>query len=342
MMRKFVQFAALAATVGLGACNLAETNPTAGDTQRVLGTPNDAEALISTYYKRWHTGLYGSTTELQGMANVMSLMNYSSLANNCQNSHTPFSNEINGNSPGNVCAGEQTRLYQIENEVARVASNFISQINSGAIVLGVSAPATDARTLRALAFAEFERGMALGYIALVHDSSAIISPTMGSAAADCVPDPTSGTCLGALRPYTQVMDSAFAAFARALAYTNPAVITGNLPDGFPIPNTWLPSNTNWTAANFTKLIHTYRARFEANVARTPAQRGNCVLASIGACAAVDPVNQATPLVNWANVIADAAAGITADHDNIMSTTVGPSDSWRTQYDAFTTWHQMPP
>jgi len=162
MMRKFVQFAALAATVGLGACNLAENNPTAGDTKRVLGTPGDAEALISTYYKRWHTGLYGSTTELQGMANVMSMMNYSSLANNCQNSHAPFSNAINGNSPGNVCNGEQTRLYQVENEVVRVASSFIAQINSGALNLGVSAPATDARNLRALAFAEFERGFDTG------------------------------------------------------------------------------------------------------------------------------------------------------------------------------------
>ena len=107
MIRNLLRYAALASVVGLGlaACEkqLAVKNEVSGDTQRVLGTPNDAEALISTYYKRWSSGVYGSTTDLQGMANVMSLMNFSSLANNCQNNHFPFTGAANPNSPGNVC-----------------------------------------------------------------------------------------------------------------------------------------------------------------------------------------------------------------------------------------------
>src|ERR1044072_8408988 len=120
--RNLLRFAVAAATgLTLAACDLAIENPTQGETERVLGTPDDAEALISTYWKRWMSGVYGSTTDIEGMANVMSLMNYSSLANNCQNNHLPFAGSSNTNSPGNVCAGEQVRLYQLMNEVARVS-----------------------------------------------------------------------------------------------------------------------------------------------------------------------------------------------------------------------------
>jgi hypothetical protein len=68
-------------------------------------------------------------------------------------------------------------------------------------------------------------------------------------------------------------------------------------------------------------VKSYKARLRANVARTPAER-----------AAVD----------WAAVVADASGGITSDHLITGSTTSGPGNSWRTQYDAATTWHQMPP
>jgi hypothetical protein len=325
MMNKFIRLAVLAGAVGLGACDLAIENPTSGDTKRVLGSPADAENLISTYFKRWHSGVYGSTGSLEGMASVMSLMNYSSLANNCLNNHAPFANISNGNTPGNVCQGEQSRLYQFMNEVSRVSSGFIAQMDgpdhdpagTDGLTLGTTAPATDARNLRARAFAEFLRGLSLGYVALMHDSSSIISPNMVTTEPDCVDQ--GGVCSGALRPYSQVMDSAYAAFDRAIAYTNTpaATITGS--GGFPIPDGWMPSPTPWTPANFTALIRSYKARLRANVARS-----------------------ATETVDWAAVVADAQNGITADSYLTMSTTTGPTNQWRTQFDSYTTWHQMPP
>jgi len=316
MMRKFLRFAALAGALTLGACDLAIENPTAGDTERVLGSPADAENLISTYFKRWHSGLYGSTTDMQGMASVMSLMNYSSLANNCLNNHAPFANISNGNTPGNVCRGEQARLYQFMNEVTRVSSNFLAQMDAG-LSIGNTAAATDARNLRARAFAEFLRGISLGYLAMMHDSSSIISPAMVKTEPDCVDQ--GGVCAGALRSYTEVMDSAYAALQRALDYTNTPTATITGTGGFPIPDSWLPSPTTWSVVEFSKLIRSYRARFRANVAR----------------GASEPVD-------WAAVVADAQNGITADMYLTMSTTAGPSNSWRTQFDAYTTWHQMPP
>ena len=140
MTRLVLPCIAFVAVCGLGACtekSLEVTNPNSGETQRVLGTPDDAENLLGSYYRRWHAGLYGTLnannppTNFEGMANVMALMNYSSLANNCQNSRAPFSGATNSNAPGNVCSGEQATPYQIMHEVERVASNFLTTVEKG-------------------------------------------------------------------------------------------------------------------------------------------------------------------------------------------------------------------
>jgi len=304
MTRKLIVLGAVAALVGLGACerNLEVTNPNSGDTKRVLGTPNDAEALLGTYYRRWHSGVYGTTglANLEGMANVMSLMNTSSLANNCQNQRTPFTGATNANSPGNSCQGEQLRLYSVLGEVSRVASSFLGQQAAG-LTLG-----TPARDARAKAFAEFLRGMSFGYVALMHDSGSVITQATDAQ------DP------GKLVGYKTLADSAYAALDRAIAATNLAA-TGS--DGFPLPTAWIPSPTSFSKVEFVKLIRSYRARIRANLARTPAER-----------AAVD----------WTAVIADAQNGITADHLNTTSTTAGPYNPWRAQYATFGLWHQMTP
>src|SRR5262245_26910211 len=218
MIRNLIRYAALAAVIGLGACSdksLEVINPNAGETKRVLGNPNDAEALLGTFYKRWSSGVYGSTANLEGMANIFSLMNYSSLANNCQNSHAPFTGATNFNSPGNTCGGEQSRLYFIMGEVNRVASTILTNMADSGLTLA-QPPGTTARNLRAKSFAEFLRGLSLGYVSLMYDSAAIISPKMSDSQEDCLPDAFSGTCVGALRGYRQVFDSLMAAFQRAI------------------------------------------------------------------------------------------------------------------------------
>ena len=304
MTRKLIRLAAVTvALVSATACGdkeLEVVNPNSGESARVLGTPNDAEALLGTYYKRWSSGVYGSTGDLQGMTSIMSMMNHSSLANNCMNARTPLTGATNSNAPGNTCAGEQYRLYSFMGEVNRVAATFLTQLAGG---LNLGSPA---RNARARAFAEFLRGLSIGYAAMMHDSTAVISEGMSSE------DP------GKLVGYKAAGDSAMAAFQRAIDQTNLAALGDN---GFPLPSTWVPSPTSWSKTEFVKLIRTYRARIRANLARTPAER-----------AAVD----------WTAVIADAQAGITADHLITTSTTVGPGNSWRSQFLTFSTWHQMPP
>jgi hypothetical protein len=305
MMKRTLYRVALCvvATASISGCrdeSLAVTNPNDPDTQRVLGTANDAEALIGSYYRRWHSGVYGSTLNVEGMANVMSLMNYSSLANNCQNARAPFGGATNSNAPGNVCLGEQLRLYQFMAEVNRVASSFLKSMDGG-LTLG-----TSARDNRAKSFAEFLRGISLGYSALMHDSASVVTNVQDINDA--------GTLVGA----TTVADSAYAALQRAIDFATAQSVGGG---GFPLPATWIPSPTTYSAAEFVKLIRSYRARIRANMARTPAQRAQ---------------------VDWAAVVADAQNGITADHLILTDASNGPLNSWRGQYMAFALWHQMPP
>ncbi len=256
MTKSFIRWTAVSAVLfGAVACNdtkLVVTNPNAGESSRVLGTPSDAEALLGTYYKRWSSGVYGSTTDLQGMAGMQSMMNYSSLANNCLNGRTPFTGAANSNAPGNVCGGEQYRLFSFMGEVNRVATTFLTQIKSGSLVLG-----NPARENRDKAFAEFLNGIAIGYTALMHDSVSVVST--GQSAQDA----------GVLIGYKAAADSAYAALQRAIDLTNIAAIGDQ---GFPLPTTWVPSPTSWSKANFIQLVRSYRARLRANMARTPAER----------------------------------------------------------------------
>jgi len=287
--------------------DLEVTNPNAGDTKRVLATPNDAENLIGTYFKRWNVAFYGGgtigqapPTTFEGMANVMSLMNFSSLANNCQNIRTPFTGAANVNTPGNPCAGEQYNSYAVLGEVQRVASNFLGVVDDFSTF-------TPAQIARDKAFAEFLRGMSLGYLALFYDSAAVVTKGM---------DPLDK---GALSGYKAVMDSALAALQRSIDNTNASAAA---PGGFNIPGAWVPSPTVWNSTEFIKMVRSYRARFRANVARTPAER-----------AAAD----------WTAIIADAQGGFTGDHLLSLDATNGPFAGWRRQYDpGGSSWHQMPP
>jgi hypothetical protein len=324
MIRKLIGYAALVALVGVSACEdaLVVDNPNSGNTEKVLGTPADAEALISSYYKRWHVGVYGSQA-VEGRLNVWSLMNFSSLANNCQNTSYPFGSSNINNSPGNPCNGEHYSLYRILGEVNRVAASFLRKLDAGdGDSLNLGSPA---RNNRARAFAEMLRGMSLGYIAIMHDSAAVVSAQMTAA------DP------GALVYYTELLDSAYAAMDRAITLASDPLNTA--ADGFPIPDTWIPTGGTrpWTGGatgNFVRLIRSYRARIRANVARTPGERrGNAGGSCTAPCAPVD----------WDAVIADATNGFPDDFLVKTGGTDGFSSlAWRAQYNSFATWHQMPP
>lgn len=301
MMRSLIRNGALAGAVLLGACDLAVQNPNQPDTERVLATAADVESLLGTQYLRWHVAAHGSLSNVWGMAYVQSFEGFSSLSNNCMGQRVGIPRAANDNAVGNGCAAEQRRMYNIHHEVARITSNVLQKLNTAGFTLG-----STAQDNRARAFAEFNRGLALGYLALVYDSAAIVTPDMSTE------DP------GVLEGYDKVIAEAITALDNAITA---ATAGGSGAGGFPLPATWIPSPTSMTSAEFVKLVRSYRARLRANVARTPAERA---------------------AVNWASVIADAQNGITADHMNTTNTVTGPFNSWVAQWHTFTTWHQMTP
>lgn len=116
------------------------------------------------------------------------------------------------------------------------------------------------------------------------------------------------------------LSSAADANLKAIEYYDSAfTIAGRGMDD--LPATWLSQTAGVTQANFQRLIRSYRARARAAIARTPAER-----------AAVD----------WAAVIADATAGITAD----FVVRINGGTGWSAGFDAgqiYVTggWHSYP-
>lgn len=158
------------------------------------------------------------------------------------------------------------------------------------------------RDQRARAFAFFVNGIAMGTLAMGYDSVAIATPQTPSSA---IPDFVSPAA--AATQSLAILDSAIAIIGLA---------TG--ADGV-IPADWM-GGFSLTQAQFVQLIRSYKAKIRAGVARTPAER-----------AAVD----------WAAVAADAAAGITANHQIVLNPTTG----WSSSLDAGTfqtsaSWHQI--
>jgi hypothetical protein len=287
--------------LGTGACDLVVSNPNQPETARVLASATDVESLIGTYYKRWHEGLYRNTTNVALMGFVQSFEDFSSLSNNCMGQRVTIPRPANDNSIGNGCAAEQQKVYSYMNEVNRVASSVLTTLNKPGFTLGSSN-----QDNRAKAFAQFLRGISLGYAALVYDSSAVTDETTDAQ------DP------GTLKGYADVAIAAEDALQKAIDNANAA---GTGANGFPLPASWISSTTTFDKVEFIKLARSYRARIRANVARTPTER-----------AAVD----------WALVIADAQNGITANHDNITNSVSGPFNGVVDQVYSYGTWHQMSP
>lgn len=305
MLRTFLRYATLAGV--LSACDLAVENPVSPPTEKVLASPDDTESLLGSYYRRWHAGMYGSGANVWLMSTVMSFESYSSLNNFCINERVGFPRPPNNNAISNSCAGEQARVYFFMEEVARVSSNILTSLNDDAFqAAAIGAGWTDARVARAKAFAEFLRGLSLGYLALTYQEGAVVS--MGQAGDDP----------GPLVRYDVVADSAYVAFENALTHAA-AARTGDAT--IAIPQSWIPTTGNLNMDNFSRLIRSYRARIRANVPRTRAERDAAL---------------------WPAIIADAAAGIQEDHDNITDRDAGPFD-WGVVYlNQYGLWHQMPP
>jgi hypothetical protein len=121
---------------------------------------------------------------------------------------------------------------------------------------------------RAEAFAKFLLGLHLGNVALLYDQGLVVNESQDPATAQ-------------LSPYDQVMAAALAALDEATLLA--------APGSFIIPPEW--TSLPMSADQLRWLAYSMKARFRANVARTPAERA---------------------AVNWAQVGNDAFFGTSGD------------------------------
>jgi hypothetical protein len=306
---RYAVFAIVA--LGFAGCqdplNVSNTNNP--DRNKALGTAADLESFLSQAYTVVHQGTLGGATVPGGGANdgletqllTAGMESVSGLANFAMGPRSALPRNPIDNSIGGQGSQGNYRDFVVEHRAAFMAALSLVKLKD----LGtLGSPARDAR---ARAFARFVQGVALGDLALAYDSAIVI--TENNTAAPIVP----------LSHYDSVGRAALSYLDSAIAIATAAPVAS---DGFPIPNTWI-NGVSLSVAQFIRLARSYKARFRADVARTPAERA---------------------LVNWTSVIADATNGITSNFDITM--VPPPSGAWDISWvpQQFATgsanWHQM--
>jgi hypothetical protein len=271
----------------------------------VYGTPNDVETIVAKLFQQmWNAQQGNIGIGVQSM--VMSFESHSGLANFGMGARAaiprgPISNDL-GNSDQDIIFNDFDKLTRNARSAANAVAALDRFIAAGG---GTGSPARDARA-RSVGY--FVLGYGLGNLALLYDSSAIITPAVPS---DVIPKLSTAQALMAVA--LDMLDSALVISSSANATTGAS--------GWPIPQDWLSQSADVPISTWQKIIHSYKARFRAGVARTPAER-----------AAVD----------WNAVVNDAQAGITTDFNVNANATAGWSATWIGQLAVDATWSQMTP
>ena len=295
----------LLVTFVAGACSDALTakNYNNPDVERVFQQPASIEQALGTGYQQCRNTEKGADMTAQ-MA-TMSFESYSQLGNFNMGLRgaLPRSPILNNKSAEQALNG----TFSAWSRQGRLQANALKQLDAVRKERGTSALSTAAADLRARAMGFFNMACNLGYLSLAYDSAGIIDHIMES---DFVPE---------LSGYLEVNAQAIAFLDSAVAIASTAGSDG--AGGFPTNAGWF-SGTTLSKDRFIELARSFRARFRAGVARTPAERA---------------------AVNWAAVAADAEAGLKAD----LTVQVGGTSGWNLGVQASTFyqdagWSQITP
>ncbi|HVT40508.1 MAG TPA: hypothetical protein VHE78_15805 [Gemmatimonadaceae bacterium] len=270
------------------------------DVARAYSSPSGIESVIlGTYKQFWNAtnsclaGAAITSDCINTQAHLMALEGFSELNNFGMGQRAAIPRNTLNNDRGNGQAGANYNAFGGLARVGRTSVNAIIALN--ALIKaspGGYALSSKAQDARALSFAYFTLGLSLGELAVAYDSAAIETPSQVS---DLPP----------LSGYRDVAKVAILMLDTAIAIA-PSANATNGASGFPLPSSWINSNT-FTQDQFVRLVKSYRAEIRAAITRTPAER-----------AAAD----------WNAIIADATGGIQADFVITMS----PSLGWACNYD----------
>jgi hypothetical protein len=304
MKKSVTAFAWLALVAAVGCQEpLSVTNKNNPDVERALSTPTGIEQLIATSYQQVFNGVQRNTVAPQ--LNAMSLESYGSVANFGMALRVAIPRALIQNARGNQTAAENFAVFSNMQRQSRTIANGIAALDR--LVAGGSTLGTPAQNARARAFGFFTLGLAHAYTSLVYDSASVVWPTTPT---DVVP---------AFEGYAAVNTAALKMMDSALTIANAVSGATNIA-AFQMPDTWI-RGTTVSRDLFVRIVRSFKARFRAGVARTPAER---------------------TAVNWDEVIADATNGITSDLNISLSVQAGWQNQVVTNAYRYSGWHSMAP
>jgi SusD family len=287
-----------------GACDdaLTAANYNNPDVERVFQQPASIEQTLGTGYQQCRNT--EKLSDMTAQMATMSLESYSQLGN--------FNMGLRGAIPRSPILNNKSAQQSLNGNFGgwsrqgRLQGSALQQLDALREERGqaLSTPAAD---LRARAMGFLNIGCNLGWLSLAFDSAGITDHQQD---AQFVPE---------LSGYMDVNAAALANLDSAIAMASTAGSDG--AGGFPTVAAWF-SGSALSKDRFIQLVRSYKARFRASVARTPAER---------------------TAVNWAQVAADAEAGLQAD----LITTVGGTSGWSLGVQASTfyqdaAWSQITP
>lgn len=297
---RYLGVIALASTALVGcADNLQVSNKNNPDLSRVYSDPLGVEGVVSTLYRSYHNNTNGSGS-VQPQTGVMSLESYSPLANFGNGIRSVIPRLPISNQRGNQVAGGNNGEWSDHSRLMRNAATVAQAID--AYLEKPATLGTASLDLRARAFSFMVNGLAMGTLAMLYDSVAVATPQTPTSAIPSFVGPAE-----AMTEALKVLDSAIAIIQSAPSASDAT-----------IPADWMGGYSH-TPAQLVALIRTYKAKFRVAVPRTP---GTNLSAT-----------------EWAAVLADAQAGITADHK------IDLGANWNSAMNAGTlqldgSWHQM--
>jgi hypothetical protein len=265
-MLTFRKTATLAGTLlllGAGACaDLEVTNPNEPDAGRALTSAGDVEALIAGSFASWYVGQHS----YDGPELALTRMAFEATAPWNNAGMVPLSRiprePLVNNPAGTYYLNQSWTWTYSYRALAAVGSGLKAIEEDPEIQAGLD---ESGGLLRARVFGKFMQGLGHAAVAFLYDQGFVIDETTDITGVEPV-------------PYNELMTAAMGYFDEALALA----ATGD----FTLPANWMSSAV--TRDQLIGIIHGYKARYMATVARNPQERA---------------------AVNWPAVIAETNAAI---------------------------------
>jgi len=277
---------------GAGACaDLEVVNLNDPDAGRSLASAGDVESLISGGFNTWFNGIYNSSGPSMFLSN-QAFQHNAPWANAGMEQYgrlprVGIVNDVADNYYGNF-----TRPWYYCYRAIAAVGDGLKALEDPDIAEELGA----ANVARAQAYAKFVQGTAHATIAVMYDRGFVVDET------------TDLTVAQEPAEYTALMTAALGYFDEAIALANATTFT--------LPFNWMQADV--TNQDLARLANSYKARFYAAVARTPAERA---------------------ALNWGNIVSWVNSGIQDDFMMYMDWDNGWYNE-QLDYGVWPSWTQM--